>query len=409
MGSFVRLSLIALFGYLIFGLYLSNYSIGTLPDQTIVPEPPRGFFDYRGVVNVHSSASTGSGSIDSIVLAAQNARLNFVMLTDLNVFPPNKLLEGYRDNLLLMVDAEYSYLDSRFLYLDIRSPNDLLGPGQIQTILGDKLSQQRKADGEGIFIISHPLKPGFGWNGPYPPGLDGIEVINLRSVWESSWRNERVSFIWSLLTYPFNSQLSFLRLIGNLKNEFSLWDQLTSQRPTFGISGSDAEAKIRFSKSKYFEFPSYETLFSITSNHLLLKSELTGSFNEDKQKVLSALRSGQLYMSFDLIANPVGFNATIKNARDEVLLMGSRIPFESDLTLQVVLPNVFSENSKVKETEILVIRSGKSVFQTSQTKLSYPIQEPGVYRIVVRARPRLPFPDGDQWFPWIVSNPFYIQ
>jgi hypothetical protein len=408
MGFVLRLFFASLIVYLVYGLYVSNFNFTGAVEQTLALKHPMGLFDYKGVINVHTKASTGSGTIDEIVIAAQNAKLDFIVLTDLNAFPPNKSEEKYRDNLLLLNDGEYSYLDSRILFLDIKNNQEVQGPGQIQTLLGDHLSRVDHRESDSLFILSHPLKPGYGWSGPYPPGLNGVEVINLRSIWESGWKKNRASFVGSLLTYPFNSQLSFLRLLGELKDEQALWDQLTNLRPTFATVGTDAEAKIKITSDNFLKFPSYETLFSIASNHVLLKSELTGNFISDKEKIIKALADGQFYLSFDMLANPKGFSAGLKTSGDEYLLMGSKVKFTSDLTLQVQLPETLS-TSGLRDHETVLIRNGKEIFRSKEDKVTYTVSEPGVYRFVINVIPHLPMPDGKKWIPWILSNPFYIH
>src|SRR5262249_28300706 len=92
--------------YLIYGLYLANYDVAILSED-LKAENPHGFFDYRGVTNVRSE------DVPELIKAAQTAGLDFLSITDLNVFDKPTSLAGYHNNLLVMMDGEYSYVNSR--------------------------------------------------------------------------------------------------------------------------------------------------------------------------------------------------------------------------------------------------------------------------------------------------------
>ena len=118
-----------IFVYLIYGLYLANYNVRIFPEE-LTAEPPRGFFDYRGVTNVHTQLSSGSGDITQVIGAAQRAGLDFLSITDLNVFDKPSSLAGYHSNLLVMMDGEYSYINSRLLNIGSTTSRHLQGVGQ---------------------------------------------------------------------------------------------------------------------------------------------------------------------------------------------------------------------------------------------------------------------------------------
>src|SRR4051812_37890538 len=95
-----------IFFYVIYGLYLGGYDVAILPED-LKAENPHGFFDYRGVTNVHSD------EIPELIEAAQSVGLDFLSITELNVFDKPTSLAGYHNNLLVMMDGEYSYVNSR--------------------------------------------------------------------------------------------------------------------------------------------------------------------------------------------------------------------------------------------------------------------------------------------------------
>src|SRR5690242_9517191 len=118
-----------IFFYLIYGLYIANYDVRVFRED-LVAEQPKGFFDYRGVTNVHTNMSSGSGDITRVIAAAQAAGLDWLSITDLNVFDKPSSLAGYHSNLLVMLDGEYSYLNSRLLNIGASTTRHLQGVGR---------------------------------------------------------------------------------------------------------------------------------------------------------------------------------------------------------------------------------------------------------------------------------------
>lgn len=397
-------ALIALvFMYLIYGLYLAHFDVRILQED-LSPEPPRGFFDYRGVTNVHTRLSSGSGDVSKVIEAGQAAGLDFLSITDLNTFDKPSSLAGYHGNLLVMMDGEYSYLNSRLLNIGASTSRHLQGVGRSQVLFADLLSQVKKDSDVGMLFLAHPMKARFKWTGEYPPGLDGLEVINLKNVWQEAWTSQRGSFLWSLTILPFNEKLALLRLFESPDAEIALWDELSQKRPMVGVAGADAEAKLVMgSPNAFLRFPTYETLFSLVRNHVLLRSELTGNATSDVEKLAGAFRSGQFYMSLDILGNPKGFNTVLRNRRGQVFPMGSQVAFEEGLTLEVSLPQ-----KPAAPFDTVIYRNGERMLTSNSQVTQYFLNQPGVYRVMVRVIPTLPIPDGKKWIPWIYTNPFYV-
>ncbi len=391
-----------IFVYLIYGVYLAQYDVRIFLED-LAPEPPRGFFDYKGVTNVHTQMSSGSGDFATVIGAAQAANLDFISITDLNVFDKPRAMAGYHGHLLVMMDGEYSYLNSRLLNIGATTSRHLQGVGRSQVLFADLLSQPDKELDIGLFILAHPLKPKHRWSGEYPVGLDGIEVINLKSVWQEAWDHNKLSFLISLLILPFNEKLALLRLFKAPDEEIQLWDTLTAQRRMVGLAGADAEAKMIMGGS-FLRYPTYSTLFSLVRNHILIRSELTGSAAGDLEKVAQGIRQGQLYMSLDILGNPKGFNAVMKNEKDAIYPIGSKLKFEKGLKLEVTLP----QKPKVP-FDTVIYKNGQRMLTSNSQVTEYYINSPGVYRVMVRVIPTLPLPDGKKWIPWIYTNPFYVE
>ncbi len=209
--------------------------------------------------------------------------------------------------------------------------------------------------------------------------------------------------LWSFITYPFNPRLSFLRLFREPDDEISLWDKLLNERPVWGFAGADANARAIPIANYLIKFPSYLMSFGITSNHILLTTELTGSYEKDRLKIFTALKKGQFYFALDLLGNPKGFVANIFD-REKSFQMGSTIKFNKNLILKAKIPI-----EPKYFYELVVFKNGEKVSISNTKEILYEIKSPGVYRIQVRVSPYLPIPDGKKWITWIYTNPFIVN
>lgn len=389
--------------YLVLALLYGPQDLRVVPVQ-ITPQQNSKYYNYKGVLNVHSQSSTGSGSIDDIGQAAQDAELDFVVVTDLNQFDFPEDRETYYGKSLVMLEGEYTYLDSRLLYMNFEDMEGLQGLGRSQLVFSDLLSSEDKED-SGFFVLAHPLKDGYQWSGELPVGLTGIEIYNLRYLWQRTWQEKRSSFLWALLLYPVNTQWSFARLFASYTHpEIAYWERHGKDRKLFGYAGADAESRARMPGGEYWNIPSYTSMFSVLRNHVLTKSELTGNPKEDRQKLMEALRSGNFYLGFDLIGDTSGFEMELMTKQGKSLPMGTSVAADQAGQVLVnlrVLPNV--------PFEIRILKDGNSVLQSSSQNVVMDVHEPGVYRAVVRVKLDFPFPDQDRWLTWITSNPIYVR
>lgn len=387
--------------YLVFGFYLSqkDYSIY---DLTLEKKHPDPYFDYKGVTNIHSSLSTGGSSPNSIVNSAKAAGLDFIIFTDLNLFEKIVSLESYSGNLLVMSAGEYNYLDSR-LHVYRSKEDDFLSHNDAQIKITDYLSQKATEIKDKFIVMTNNPIGGYRWTGEYPPGLSGLEIMNPKTIAQQSWIKSKLSILWSLLFYPFNPRYSFLRIYNEPSDEITLWDSLNQKQKIVGFSGSDLTGK-SFPIVKYkVDFPSYQRIFELMSNHVILKSELTGNYAKDREKIFAALKQGQFYFSFDLLSDPKGFISYVKDI-DKNYLFGSEFKFSKKQSLVVSLP------SKPKYFyEIVIYRNGERITSFNDWKIEWPIPSAGNYRVQVRVSPLFPIPDGYKWITWIYTNAFHIK
>jgi hypothetical protein len=392
-----------MFFYFVYGFYIAQMG-PTLIAQDLKRESPRGFHDYRGVTNVRTDLSSGSSEPAEVISEAKKAGLDFLILTDENQTEKARNAEGYHGNLLVMVESEYSYLDMRLLHysgLKDSAPRD---PNDTRLYFTDLLSQNSSAGRDNIVVMAHPFVNGSPtWTGDFPLGLDGVEILNPKSVSQSAWVNSKINVLWSLVCYPFNPNLAFLRLFQEPTDETALWDKILQQKKIYGYAGADASARAIPFASYLMKFPSYQKSFEIATNHVLMETELNADFHSDRQKIVRALKQGQFYFSLDLLGDPKGFNAFVQD-HEKVHMMGSTIKFNKHLRLVTKLPVVPKDFY-----EVIVYRNGERDLTANQPEINYEIKSPGVYRVAVRVSAFLPPPDGKKWMTWIYTNPFFIN
>lgn len=394
--SFVILS------YFSYGLYLALSDLQIYPKNSETFEHHL-FHDYNGVTHVVSSYSKGSLMPKDILLEAGKANLDFVFFTDLNLLDRPYSINGYHGDVFAFTSQKVSYLDAHILLYSENPYFHFSSLSAANAQLSQHFSESPTEERAYLAVLAHPFKVGHRWTGEYPTGLDGIELINLRHIWQQVWLQNKYTFAWSILTYPFNPELALLRLIQDPKKELELWDYLNKTSPTLAFLGNETTAKIFKIFGLDFTFPSYAKSFNFASNHILLTSELTGHEETDRKKLFTSLKKGHFYLAFDSIASPKGFAAYITNEND-TYLMGSRLKLSEHMQLNIDLPE------KIQVPYIVeVYKDGELLLKSNQTKTILPIKEDGVYRVKVRVQPKLPFPDEKLWVGWIYSNPFFIS
>ncbi len=388
--------------YFIYGFFISQFDF-EMKSHSLKNENPVGFYDYRGVTNVRTDLSSGSSDPAEVIAEAKKAGLDFLIFTDENQGEKIATNEGYHGNMLAMVESEYTYLDMRLLHYTGGKEFSPIDSNDARMYFTDQLSQTNLQGREDIVVLAHPFNNGPTWTGEFPVGLDGLEILNPKSISTQAFNNSKLNVFWSLVCYPFNPNYAFLRLFQEPSDETSTWDKVLAERKIFGYSGADASAHAVPFASYLIKFPSYEKSFEITTNHVLIEAELNGNFQSDRQKIMKAFKHGQFYFSLDLLGDPKGFNAYVQD-HDRIHLMGSTTKFNKHLRLVSKLPYTPKDFY-----EIVVFKNGEKDLTANQPEIDYEIKAPGVYRIAVRVSTFLPPPDGKKWATWIYTNPFFIE
>jgi hypothetical protein len=324
-----------------------------------------------GVVHVHTSLSDGRGTPESVIDAAKAAGIDFVVITDHNEFPA-KRLEGYAGRVLVIVGTEISTRSGHILAFGLPEPTF-----RFSDDASEVLDDIRYLGG--VAVIAHPdnRRQDFRWTQWDAPGPWGIEILNGDTEWRSmGW----VGTARLLAAYPLNPTYALLRALGRPDSTLDRWDRLSSRRNTAIVAGADAHG-----------FPSYESLFGLAQNHVLLDRAPSGHAVVDSSAIVAALQRGRAYVGIDGLAPTGGFTFVAEQGAMR-WTMGDVVPATPRPLLRA--GGLLPEGARV-----FLFRDGRPL-RDAPGQLEWRDAAAGVYRVEVR------LPGWD--VPWILSNPIYV-
>jgi len=381
--------------YLVSGVFFSNIDLNVV-DEAAKSSHTHEFYDYSGVLNVHSNKSRGSGRVQDIIASASDANLDFIFFNETNPIDQKQPRPIRFGDLHVFYGAELSFNGSRFLHSSFKEGPVFSSNSDVQLFI----SNQLETGVDDLLILAHPNKLGYEWASERQPKfLTGVEVLNLRQIWKSAWDGHKLSFLGAVFFYPFNPGLFFLDIYSDQALSTEIWDDWGRAAKVLGFLGSDVTSKLRITKNYNLNFPSYKNIFLMAKNHVLLSEELIGFGSHEK--IYQALKSGQSYFSIDLLGDPSGFAFWGETLTRKKVLMGQSGPLSENVVLRGVVP-LTKTNMK-----ILLYRDGELI-ESFQKDFIYKVTLKGAYRIEVRVKPLYPVFRNQEWIPWIFSNPISI-
>jgi hypothetical protein len=332
-----------------------------------------------GVVHVHTTLSDGGGTPEEVARAARAAGLQFVVLTDHNNLDA-KPFEGYHDGVLVIAGTEISTTAGHLLGLGIPDP-----VFRFSGDAADALDDVRALGGSAY--AAHPLSPreDFRWTGWDLPGPWGMELVNGDSQWRAAgWGR----LLRTAALYPLNARYALLGSVTPPRETLARWDGLLAQRPVAGLAGADAHNRVALSKRFAPRFPSYESVFALARNHVLLEAPLSGDAAADTRAILEALRRGRAYVGLDALADASGFAFASTGGA----AMGETVPPSPALRVR-------ASGRMPAGTRVVVLRDGKAVAEgVGSAEAAADVA--GVYR----AEAYVPGWD----VPWVLTNPIEV-
>jgi hypothetical protein len=345
-------------------------------------------------MHLHTRYSDGHVSHDDIALAAIETGIDFVVVTDHNIWVGG--IDGYRTlgtkRVLLLVGEE--------VHDQLRNPqkNHLLiyeTQTELSTLAKDPqalIDAVNKAGG--LAFIAHPYdpeapafnEPDLSWVDWEVDGYIGLELWNFMSEFKSLLKS-----FPKALYYVFNpTQIAS----GPFNEVLTQWDSLlASGKRVVAIGGADAHAiPVSLGPIKRTLFP-YDFHFRTVNTHILTEEPLIGDLEIDRARIFRALRKGHCFVGYDLPAPTKGFRF-VGIGNDGQVLMGDSLRSNFGVTLQVKLP---------VRTTARLLRNGSEIIRWEHTEVGvFTAQDPGAYRVEAF------IPYKGKMRGWIYSNPIYI-
>ncbi len=343
-------------------------------------------YDYRGAIHCHSTYSDGAGDMEEIARAANDVGLDFVMMTDHDqVKPVEDGQEKWHGSVLFICGTEITPANNHYIAFGEKK---LKGVEKLKDLKPQEFIDEIDRQG-GFGFISHPDHggtkkfniPSYRWDAWDADRFTGMGVWDLMTDWQSQLDREDVSM---------EMYTEFAGwLCGPRMETIKRWDELNKKRKVVGIGEIDNhKARKEFNGKTIDVFP-YDVAFRTVCNHILLDRPLDKDFAKARKQVLTAVRHGSLYVSFDFWDDPVDFSFEVDNGR-KVVGMGDTIPLGAEKTeLVATFP---------QEALLNVYRDGESILEEEGDEILIEIKEPGAYRVEAMRNDIV----------WILSNPVFV-
>lgn len=361
-------------------------------------------FESVGNMHMHTPYSDGAWWHTEIAEAAIEAGLDFLIITDHNVWVDG--VEGYYQNdkgkVLLLVGEEVHNVRRK------PQASHLLIYGAEREMVRGAANPQRlideAAEAGGYTFLAHPHEhslPFFhetdlGWYDWDIENFTGLEIWNYMSCFKNRLAEEIDKAGWKVLALR-----RILQVVdhperfvdGPEKETLALWDRLLAEgKKVTAVGNSDAHALLLgLGPIQRIIFP-YEFLFRAVNTHVITREALNGDFEHDKRLILRAIGQGNSWVGYDMPQVTKGFRFTGQGLDKGI--MGDKIRLDAGATLQVRTPT---------NANIRLIRHGTVVAKADNTtNLTHIPVEAGAYRVECTV------PYLGQERGWIYSNPIYL-
>src|SRR3989441_2415789 len=381
------------FAYRRYRLSRLHNSIEQLASQRSVQPTDSEYIDYKGVIHVHSSLGGHStGNFAELIAAAKTNQLDFVIITEhpqADFDTAAMTLNGTHAGVLFVNGNEVTTADGDRL---------LLIPGSADAASMNSSSTREIIDKQkatrGLSIVAYPTDSA-NWQSN---SVDGVEVYNLFTNARAA--NRVALFFDGLWSYGCYSDLMFANFFVRPAENLKRWDDAIGigNHRLVATAGNDAHSNIGLSVNDAsgkqwlgVKLDPYERSFQVVRTHVLLKKDsgLT------RASLLEAIANGHCYVSFDLFGDAKGFIFQVTSPEQRI--MGDEIGFVDGLGVMVSAPLI---------SRIVLYRDGTAIDEKSGSKVEFPINSKGAYRVEAYLD-ALPAPAMGK--PWILSNPIYVK
>ena len=350
----------------------------------------RRFHGLRGNLHMHTVHSDGTKTHRELGQIAEQAGLDYIVVTDHNVLVPD--VEGWYGKTLVLVgeevhDTARKPQSSHTLCFDI--DEDVASYGGDPQALVDAVAAQG-----GFAFIAHPFEhdavaflpePNISWRDWQVTGYAGIELWNYMSEFKGVLKNKAHAVLCAY--FP------ALTASSPYPETLRKWDELLQTRPVAAIGGSDAHSNSYRIGPLSREVQPYGYLFHCVNTHLLSEEPLTGDVKRDRAAIYGALRAGRGFLGYEQPGAIAGFAFWARSGDGEAT-MGETLALQGTVELRVTCP---------RPAEIRLVRDGRVVAQARGERLALVAHEQGVYRVEAYRR------YAGRRRGWIFSNPIYVR
>jgi hypothetical protein len=376
--------------------------------------------EYRGIMHSHSHLSHDCEvSFEEILRVLKVTGIDFICLSD-------HCVDGAAN-----FDLQWRGLHEGKLFIPGFEMKEGIMPigARPGTVLSNQTASATLAkqivENGGLLFYVHPEEPR-DWQ---TPELTGMEIYNIHAD-AKSYAGGWLSLVPDLLLNHRRYPDEEARLIFRRPTDFlQRWDLLNSTRHITGVAGNDChqntgvrgictqshELRIEDTSPKtlmtiklnwfaapiarvlfgplepdrvlfHVQLDPYERMARFVNTHVLAR-ELT------EPAILDALRSGRVFVGFDLIADSAGFKWWASSGSAAVVMGESgSLSRQTLLHARSPLPCRFT-----------VVQNGRSVYQREARSLDWAPTAPGKYRVEAELHV------GEDWVPWVYANPIQLQ
>ena len=260
---------------------------------------------------------------------------------------------------------------------------------------------------------------------------DGIEVYQLHANLDPDIREEflgldRSGAIEAAIEFADLQEdgpvpdLALLSFLAENTPSLAVWDALlASGRHIAGSAGSDAHQNALPIMLRDGERgDSYRRVMRWFSNVVL------ASDRNDPAAIEEALRAGRLFVAFELMGTPAGFDVRADIPGQDPVELGGSVSAAAGATLEVAVPTVLDLDPTLPppsiSARILHIPPGGEpavVAEGAGPALSAPLDAPGAYRVEIHIVPLHLAPYlgtlgpayAEKTHPWIYASPIYVE
>jgi len=257
--------------------------------------------------------------------------------------------------------------------------------------------------------------------------VDGMEVYNVHSNIDPNIREDYLEldpygFIDDLGLFLNKSQkaphpdLAFLAFFTENTNDIDKWNTMLAEQKMAGVGGTDAHQNTFPALLRDGErADSYRRLMKWFSNNTLVKEDTDIAYKE-------AVRAGRLYVVFEALGMPKGFDFYAKGSDGLTYEMGDEVPSGVKASIIAKFPDIYGAQGFDAMPDIsmriIKIPSGGAAEEAASGTSDILLEDaqPGAYRAEVRIVPW----HLKKWlgtdplhfiheYVWIYSNPIYVR